>query len=74
MKKVTEYIKPIIALVVLIFGFSFILATTFMGYKNNDSFIAVYALMVTVVNYYLGNATGQTKKDETINNLIDKQK
>lgn len=75
MKMVSDNIKPILALLVVLLGFGYFYSTTFTEVKPNDQIlIAVVGLMTGALGYYFGASTGQAKKDETINNLIEKQK
>lgn len=81
MRNIKDNIKVIIVLsimfwVMLIYG-TYSLAPIFTDkdFKldpDMKSFMQMVFLMA--VSYYIGATTGQAKKDETINNLIEKQK
>jgi len=74
MKYLTENIKPILALLVMVSGISYIFAISFIP-TNNDvdqGIIAITALMAGVSGYYFGSSQGAAKKDETINEMSKK--
>lgn len=74
MKTLSENIKPVLAIMVVFFGFLYIYLITFLPNKSTDSqaLVAVCTFLGIALNYYLGNTTGMAKKDETINNLTKK--
>lgn len=74
MKNVRDNIKPILALIIVISGIAFIFFNTFIPPKNPDSqgLIAMISFMQLAFGYYLGTSTGQSKKDETIQKLSEK--
>lgn len=75
MKTINDNIRPIIALLVIVLGFGYFYLTFFWDEKPNDQIlIAIVGVISGVMGYYFGSSTGATKKDETINNLIEKQK
>lgn len=62
-------IQSILAVIIIILGF-YILA---FNNSQNDVKIAVVGLMSAVVGYFFGSSSGSAKKDETINNLNNKE-
>lgn len=75
MKVISDNIKPLLALLVVLMGFGYFFTTTLSDIKPNDQvLIAIVSLMTGAMGYYFGASTGTAKKDETINNLIEKQK
>ena len=74
MKIISEHIKPILALLMVCAGIAYIFLTTFMNVKATDSqgLIAIINFMSMSFGYYLGTSTGNSKKDETIQNLANK--
>ncbi|RWW91875.1 hypothetical protein [Flavobacterium cerinum] len=70
MKKISENIKPILALVIVLLGFTYYFVNLFNHTNPNDQIlIAIVSLTSSVVAYYFGASTGNTKKDETISDL-----
>ena len=74
MKWISDDIKPIIALLVVILSFTYFYLCTF-GNVNPDPqiIIAIVAALGNTQNYYFGSSTGTAKKDETISDLAKKQ-
>lgn len=74
MKYLSDNVKTILAIVIVILGFTYYFVNLFNNTKPNDQIlIAIVALTTQVVNYYFGNTSGNVKKDETINELTKKQ-
>lgn len=71
MRFLTEYIKPIIGLFVVVLSFAYFFFTYFVGKSQADPqvIIAIIAALTQVLSYYYGNSQGAAKKDETIANL-----
>ena len=68
-------IKPVIALLVNVAIIGNFYTVTIMENKPDQAIIIAMVGAWGLVNgYYFGASTGSAKKDETINNLIDKQK
>lgn len=56
-------------------GFVYFFCIAFFNVHSDPQIIiAVVAIVSQAMSYYFGSSTGGAKKDETINNLIDKQK
>lgn len=75
MRVIRDNIKPILALIIIVSGIAFIFFNTFIPPKNPDSqgLIAMINFMSMAFGYYLGTSTGQSKKDDTIQKLSEKQ-
>lgn len=74
MKYVSDHIKPILAIIIVLFGFGYYFVNLFQHTKPNDQIlIAIVSLTSSVVSYYFGASTGQSKKDDTIQKLADKK-
>lgn len=71
--KLSDNIKPALAICIMVLGFTYFFVTTFTGTEPNDQIlIAVVSLMTLACNYYFGNSSGSAKKDETISDLSKK--
>lgn len=67
MKNVSDNIKPILAMSIVVLGFAYFFSTTFTETKPNDQIlIAIVGLMGGATGYYFGNSSGSAKKDEVI--------
>ena len=75
MKAISDNIKPILALFVMVCGMGYIFLTTFIQTKNQDSqgLIAMINFMCIALGYYLGTSTGTSKKDDLIQDLANKK-
>lgn len=71
--KLSDNIKPALAICIMVLGFGYFFTTTFTGTEPNDQIlIAIVGLMTLAGNYYFGNSSGSAKKDETISDLSKK--
>lgn len=59
-------VKPILALFIMLAGFSYFFVATFLEKQNDQVLIAVVALTSMAGQYYFGNSQGAAKKDEII--------
>lgn len=74
MKQISNHIKPVIALMIVVLSFAYFFINMFNHTKPNDQIlIAVVGMCGTVIGYYFGTSTGNSKKDETIQELAKKQ-
>jgi len=74
MKTLSEHIKPILALIVILLGFTYYFINLLQHTKPNDQIlIAIVSTTSSVISYFFGASTGGTKKDETISDLAKKQ-
>jgi len=74
MKWLQDNIKPLLAIVIVLLGFTYYFVNQFSHTKPNDQvLIAIVGLTGNVVGYYFGASTGTSKKDETISDLAKKQ-
>lgn len=75
MKTISENIKPILALMIVLLGFAYFFITTFSDTRPNDQILILIAsLMTGAMGYYFGSSTGTAKKDETIQELTKNTK
>lgn len=74
--KYTDYIKPGIAIFVVVASFAYFFFTYFIGKSQADPqiIIAIIAALTQVLSYYYGNSQGAAKKDDTISTLAGNQK
>lgn len=77
MKFITDSIKPVLALIVVVMTYTIFLIVL-LKYKTDNN--AVSQVIIAVVGgfgvatgYYFGSNSGATKKDETISNLAEKK-
>lgn len=74
MKTISENIKSILALMIVIFGFSYFLVCFFSERKPDPQIIiAIVGFIGSVLGYYFGASTGGQKKDDMIQKLAEKQ-
>lgn len=70
MKSISDNIKSIIALIVVISAFSYFFIVAFTGIKaDNQVLIAIVGTLGIVIGYYFGTSQGSQKKDEIIQEL-----
>ncbi|WP_144893747.1 hypothetical protein [Flavobacterium tiangeerense] len=72
MKKLSDKIKPIIAIVIVMMSFTYFFVSTFLGKENPQILIAIVAALSGVIGYYFGSSSGSAKKQDTIDKLADK--
>lgn len=71
MKTLTENIKAILSVLVIILSFAYLFAITFTGVKADPQVIIFMVGAVgTVLNFWLGSSSSSQKKDDTIANAI----
>ena len=74
MKIITNNIKSIIALIVVLSSFTYFFTVAFAGIKaDSQILIAIVGTLGVVIGYYFGTSQTSAKKDETINNLTSKE-
>ena len=62
-----DNIKPILSIVVLIFGFTYLIYCGVTGVKPDPAItIAVVTNLGIVLNYWFGSSSSSAKKDDTI--------
>lgn len=71
MKTLSDNIKPILAILIMVSTIVYIFMTTFIPVKSQDSqgLIAMIGFAGSVIGYYIGYSQGAAKKDETIQDL-----
>lgn len=76
MKAISEHIKAILALIVIISGIAYIFVTALIPPRNPDSqgLIAMVGFVNLVAGYYWGASQGGSKKDEAIQKLTENNK
>lgn len=74
MKTISDNIKSIIAIIVVISSFTYFFVVSFTGIKaDNQVLIAIVGTLGIVTGYYFGTSQGSQKKDEIINDLTKKE-
>jgi len=74
MKIVSDNIKSIIALIVVLSSFTYFFTVAFTGIKaDSQILIAIVGTLGVVIGYYFGTSQGSAKKDEVISNLSNKE-
>jgi len=70
--KLSDNIKPVLALLVVICTFTYFFVVLFSDHKPDPQIIiALVAAMQIPLSYYFGNSSGSAKKDEIIQNNIE---
>lgn len=70
MKYISDHIKSILALVIVLSGLAYFFVDRFVDGSGNDQIvIAIVAMVSSVTGYYYGTTSGSSKKDETISDL-----
>lgn len=69
-----DHIKAILAILVVVGGFSYFFITYFVGKAQSDPqiIIAIVGSMTTVLAYYFGSTQSSSRKDETIQTMATK--
>lgn len=66
-------IKPILALIVVLLGFSYFYMCSIRNIKPDPQIlIAVVSSIGVAIGYYFGSSQGSTKKDDTIADNLNK--
>ena len=73
MKFITDSIKPILALIIVIFTFVYFFTILIMYGKDDQVIIAIIALTSGATGYYFGSNSGATKQADTIASLATNQ-
>ncbi len=72
MKRVNDFIKPILALFIIILAFSYFFSILFLEGKSDPQvIIAIEAMSSCATGYYFGSSSGNAKKDDTISNMAN---
>lgn len=75
MKTITENIKPLLGLAIILLSFTYFFVNLFGHTDPNDQIlIAIVGMSGNVIGYYYGSNTGQSKKDEAIQKLAENTK
>lgn len=62
-----DNIKPLLALVIIIFGFSYFFMCSIRNIKPDPQIlIAMVAAVSTATGYYFGSSSGSSKKDDIL--------
>lgn len=71
MKYISDHIKSLISLIVVIAAFSYFFFTYFIGKAQADPqiIIAIVGALTTVINYHLGSSNSSSKKDALISTM-----
>ena len=74
MKSITENIKAILSLIIIVFSLIYFFMVTFFNVKvDNQIIIAIVGFSSAVIGYHFGSSSGSSSKDEVINNLTNKE-
>jgi len=74
MNWISDNVKPIIALMVVMLSFTYFYLCTFGNVEPDPQIIiAIVGALGNTQSYYFGSSTGTAKKDETISDLAKKQ-
>lgn len=74
MKQFHDIIKPLMAIMTLLFGFAYLLIMLLTGKESVEgALIAIVAILKEPYGYYYGSNSGNAKKDETIQNLTQNE-
>lgn len=65
-------IKQVLALLIMILGFTYFFVVTLWEKQNDQVLIAVVALTSMAGQYYFGNSQGASRKDDMISDLNKK--
>jgi len=66
MKQLSDNIKSLLAIIIVIFGFGYFYLVAFFGVYNDQITIAIVGILGVVIGYYFGSSQGSTKKQETL--------
>lgn len=66
MKFIVDSIKPILALLIVLFAFAYFFSLLVMYGKDDQVIIAIVSLTSLATGYYFGSNSGASKKDDTI--------
>lgn len=70
MRYVSDHIKSILALIIIIGSFTYFFFDRFSDTKGDDQvIIAIVGMCSGVIGYYYGSTNSSSKKDETIQDL-----
>jgi len=69
MKNPNEIIKPILATYIVCFGMASLVFLDLPETTNNS----IVNIIIMVVSYHFGASSGSAKKDEAIQNMIEKK-
>lgn len=67
MKTLSDHIKPLLAIVIVVLAFIYFFAVLAIERHVNDQvIIAIVAMVSAATGYYYGSNTGSSKKDQVI--------
>lgn len=66
MKQLSDNIKSILAIIIVLFGFGYFYLVAFFGVYNDQITIAIVGVLGVVIGYYFGSSQGSAKKQDTI--------
>jgi hypothetical protein len=72
MKTISDNIKSILAIIIVVLAFGYYYLVAFFGVVNDQITIAIVGILGVVVGYYFGSSQGSAKKQDTIDNLQNK--
>lgn len=69
----TNFIKPMIAILIVVLSYTYFFTVLYLEQKSNLIILtAIVGFVGTCVGYYLGASSGATKKDDVIENQLNK--
>lgn len=78
MRSISDHIKPILALIIIIGGLVYLFTITLIQKDDSNiqsqALIAVVSILSSTVSYYYGYSQGASKKDETMSNMAKNNK
>jgi len=68
----SDNIKPVLALVIVIFGFSYFFMCSIRNIKPDPQIlIAMVAAVSAATGYYFGSSSGSSKKDDILSETVN---
>ncbi len=72
MKNLSDVIKPLLAIVIVILTFAYFFAISFLPHSVDPQvIIAIVGMNSMAIGYYFGSSSGAAKKDDTIANMAN---
>lgn len=74
MKNISDHIKAILALIIIVGSFTYFFLDRFSETKGDDQIIiAIVGMCSGVIGYFYGSTNSSSKKDDTIQDLAKKK-
>lgn len=73
MKTISDNIKPILSVIIVVMGLAYFFMCSIRNLKPDPQIlIAIVSMVSAVTGYHFGSSSGSTKKDEAITATMDK--